>query len=266
MTLVTLLGGLECPLVLIDTETTGTHHEVDRIVQIGIMKLYPDGRETEYQTYVNPQQPIPPEITAIHGINDDTVKDAPTFAQLAENLAKGFSKCDFAGHNVEFDLDFLKSEFKRVGSRDVINGRILCSQKIFFSYHKRTLSDAARLYLGEEHTDAHDAMADIRMTKRVLEAQLAKHNDLPKDMGQLYRKYFEEGRDTGFLDPRGLLAWRFGEACINFGNKHVNVPLRTVAKRDPGYLHWMLKSDFPWKVQEIVRQALAGKFPQKETK
>lgn len=266
-TLIESLGGLDCPLVFLDTETTGLHPEVDRIVQIAAIKLYPEGRESVFTTYVNPEEPIPPEASRVHGITDEKVAGAPTFREIAGKLSLSLAKCDFAGSHTDFDLDMLRAEFVRVNPRlaDCINGRILDTHKIFHAFHRRDLTAAVKLYLDENMEGAHDAMADARYSLRVLAAQLIAHApDLPQGVGALHRKYFEDARGDR-LDPEGKLIWRFNEACVSFGRKHVNVPLRELVKNDPGFLRWMLKSDFSWKVKQSVREALEhGKFPVRE--
>lgn len=264
MTLAKLLQ-LDCPLAFLDCEATGTNREYDRVVQIGVEKHYPDGRVSDWETLVNPCTPIPPEISEIHKITDDMVKSAPTFAELAPKLAEGFSKCDFGGYNVVFDLDILQQEFKRCGSKFEFNGRIVDANKIFHSRERRTLTAAMKYYLNEDLPDAHNALVDVKASSRVFAAQLERYPDLPRDVGALHRMFFETPEGPQ-VDPEGKFSWRFGEACFNFGNKYVNVPLREVARRDPGYLRWMLKANFSYNVQRIVKEALDGKFPVRTAK
>lgn len=254
---------LDCPLVFLDCETTGTNREVDRVVQLGLVKFYPDGKTTEWETLINPLTPIPPELSAIHGVTDEMVKDAPTFGKIADKLAQGFAKSDYGGYNVTFDLDLLQQEFKRCRHPFEFNGRIVDANKIFHTRERRTLTAAMKFFLNEDLPDAHNAIVDVRASIRVLEAQLLKYDDLPRDVGQLHRMFFETP-DAMSVDAEGKFAWRFGEACINFGNKHPNVPLRELVKKDPGYLRWMLGANFSYPVKRIVSEALAGKFPRRE--
>lgn len=239
---------LDCPLIVLDTETTGTKPKHDKIVQVGLIKIRPDGSQTEWSTYVNPECPIPPEATEVHGITDDRVSSAPTFRELASRFHLGFQKCDFAGYNVEFDVEMLDEEFRRVGMESPINGRVLDALDIFRDKHRRTLTDAVKTYLGESHSEAHDAMGDVRATLRVLERQFEAHPELPRDVGEIHRAYKER------LDPH--LTQRNGELVISFGSKHVYRSLGDVARDDPKFLRWILDKDFNRAVKDKVREAL----------
>ena len=247
---------LNRPLVIFDVETTGVHPQVDRVVQIGLIKLYPDGHETEWQSLVNPGMPIPPEATRIHGISDDDVADQPTFNLLAPKIANGFKDCDVGGFNVRFDVIFLKKEFDRVGAKSVFtDAKIVDAFRIYRQFKPRTLVHAVKEYLGEDLPDAHDALADAKVTVRVLKAQLVEHK-LPDNVDELYTIFFETPAD-GFLDPDGKIAWRYGQATINFGKWAAT----SLDKVDKGYLRWMLDGDFTPEVKHIIREAMAGRFP-----
>lgn len=257
------------PIVSLDLETTGTSTRVDRVVQIGLVKVYPDGRESEWKTYVNPTIAIPPEATDIHHITDEMVKDAPTFRDLAPALARGFAGCDFAGYNVGFDLRFLRAEFARVSATyhasaggDFLNGRIVDGLRLFQHLEPRTLSAAAKWYCGDDaDPNLHDAGVDARTALKVIRAQLTVHPELPRDVESLHRLLFETAR-PGRLDPEGKIYWRYREATIGFG-KHEGDPLRRVPK---DYLRWVLNADYSVEVKRIVRDALEGKYPKWEMK
>lgn len=251
---------LNCPLIFLDTETTGTNSIVDRVVEIGLVKFYPDGSRTEWSSRVNPEMPIPPESSRIHGIRDEDVKGAPIFRDLAGMLATGFDKSDYGGHNVNFDLKMLNAEFARVGHPFRFNGRLVDTSKIFHRFHRRRLTDAAKLYVGEEFPEAHRALDDAVMSSRVFEAQLARHEELPRTIEELHREFFEKCEGDR-VDPEGKLVWRYGEASINFGKKEVGQPLRKVPR---SFLRWMLKGDFSAEVKRIVRDILEHeKFPER---
>jgi DNA polymerase III subunit epsilon len=252
---------LDAPLIFIDLETTGPHRKVDRIVQIALIKLYPDGREARWDTYVNPTIPIPPEVIEIHGITDDKVKDAPTFQQLGPNLAKGFKGCDFAGYSVDFDLDFLEEEFKRLTPHKIINGRILDALDIIRKYHPRTLEAMYEVYMNKKLEGAHDARVDISATLELYRVLLHVHEEVPRNVCDLNRQ-FRETPDRGWVDPDGKLYWRHGEACLNFG-EHAGTPLREAPRQ---YLGWMVSKDFPEPTKAIIRAAMRGTFPVREEK
>jgi len=244
---------LNCPLVVLDVETTGTHPQVDRVCQIGLVKVYPDGKQTEWETLVNPTVPIPPEVSKVHGITDEKVVEAPTFEDLWMKLAAGLSGCDFAGYNVTFDLRILTEEFKRVRARpeQILNGRVLDGYKIMLRHEPRTLSAALKFYCQEEHDGAHDALLDVKATIRVLAAQLALYN-LPRDMETLHRTYFETPAE-GHVDADGKFVLRHGAIVLNF-SKHAGTAL---SKVENGFLTWMLKGDFSPSTKAIVKEELA---------
>lgn len=258
---------LNAPLCAIDVETTGPHPRVDRIVQLGVVKVMPGEREwRKWKAYINPECAIPPEVTAIHGITDEIVRGALTFKELAPKLASAFHGCDFLGYNVEFDLNFLIQEFARVAgdtkARQIINGRVIDPMHIYRKYHGRTLTDAVKQYLGEELEGAHDAGVDSEAALRVWEAQMEEHPDLPRTVEELHRMFFETV-DDGKVDPEGKLYWKHGEATLNF-SEHAGKSLRSLREVDSGFLQWVLKKDFSDGFKKICRDALDGKFPERK--
>lgn len=251
---------LKRPLVIFDVETTGIHPQVDRVCQIGLVKLYPTGKVTEWRSLINPTIPIPPEVSAIHGITDEAVKDAPVFKDVAPQLAGGLMGCDVGGFNVRFDVTFIDKEFERVGGKDVLKGCLVVdSFRIFLQKEPRNLEAAVKFYLNREITGAHDALADARSAYQVLVAQLERYPDLPRDVDELHKIYFESPAQ-GHLDADGKLAWRHNEATINFG-KWAAIPIRKV---DRGYLEWMLKGDFSEVVKNVIRECIAGRYPRRD--
>ena len=252
---------LKRPLVVLDVETTGTHPQVDRVVQVGVVKVYPGDRMTEWQTLINPEMKIPPEVTKIHGIDDEQVKDAPKFRDIAPMLAGGMKDSDIAGYQVRFDVLFLRKEFERVGGRMVLDDvKIVDALRIYQQHEPRNLAAAVERYCGRKMKEgAHDALVDAQETWEVLKAQLEEHSNLPSDVDELHKIYFESPAE-GFLDADGKLAWRYGEATLNFG-KWATIPLQNV---DRGYLSWMLGGDFLPDVKRIIQEALKGVYPRRE--
>ena len=254
---------LDKPLISLDVETTGTNPKEDRVLQIGIVKLYPDGKQTEWQTLLNPGVHISDEMIQIHHITNEMIAKAPTFASLAPMLASAFSVVDFCGFNLRFDLDFLIAEFERADEPHTLkNVKIADAFKIFQMKEPRTLSAAVQRYLGEEHYLAHDALADARVTLKVLLKQLEIHPDLPQTVDGLHALLFETIPD-GYLDVDRKIAWRNGKAVIAFGNRFNGVPLEKVER---SYLEWMSRKNFSPQVKLIVDNALSGIFPTKEEK
>jgi DNA polymerase-3 subunit epsilon len=240
------------PLVALDVETTGVHHTIDRIVQLGIHKLYPDGTERGWETLINPGIPIPPEVSAIHGIKDEDVKDAKTFCELAPVIAQGLLDCDICAFNGKFDLSFIKEEFRRCNMVPPQFGFLVDASDIFRKFHPRTLSAAVNIYLKRSHEDAHTALADASATLEVLQAQLQEHMELPLTVPELV-EYLEKPPD-GYIDAQGKLVMRNGEITLNFGKPEVlGQPLKRINR---GYLQWMLMGDFSPRVKAAVRAEL----------
>lgn len=249
------LLSLERPLIVFDTETTGTNPRADRVIEIACLKVHPDGRRELWLRRINPGIPIPPASTAIHGITDADVAGEPRFRELAPELAAFLAGCDLAGYNIAgFDLPVLRAEFLRAGVPfDVSDRRLVDAQRIFFSREPRHLAAAARFYCQSEHAGAHGALADAEMTLRVLEGQLERYAELPRSVGQLH-DLFCAGIDQD-LDPEGRIRLVNGEPTINFG-KNRGRALRDIGREEPGFLRWILKGDFSEPVKTIARKYL----------
>jgi DNA polymerase III subunit epsilon len=253
------------PLVVFDLETTGVEIGRDRIVEIGAVRLDPDGGRDEWVQRINPDMPIPPGATAVHGITDDDVRDMPRLADVAGYLLAFLADADVAGFNSSsFDLPFLAADLERVGCPlDRSSLRHVDAMRIFHLKEPRDLSAALRFYCGREHAGAHSALADARATLDILEAQVARYDDLPADVDGLHA-FCWRGRADG-VDPDGKLVWNAeGEATFTFG-KYKGWTLRQVAAEDAGYLRFIQKPDlekpFSAEVRRIAREAAAGRFP-----
>jgi len=262
---------LDRPLVWTDTETTGSSYEWDRIVQIAVIKDYPDGSSAEFKSLVNPGEPIPPEITEIHHITDAMVKNAPTFAQLAKKLYDSFLGCDGAGYNFPFDRRMYKGEFARLKMDDPFKGcRIVDAHRIHIHYNRRRLIDAILHTLGkaaaqEFEAGAHDAMVDIAWTRRLFHAQTELYGDLPQTVEELDQKFFWTP-DNANVTVCGKFIWRFGVAHFNFG-QYARKSLKVVAEMNPGYLKWIVtQGSFNDDIKEIAQRALQGEFPIRKAK
>jgi len=251
------------PLVCVDLEATGVWVGRDRIVQIATASISPDGTVSTWSSLVNPEQPIPSETTAIHGISDSMVTGAPTFAQVAETVGALLAGCDLTGYNVDrFDRRLLAAEFRRAGLEDPTAGaRVIDAYTILVRQEPRRLNDALRFYgVREEQINRqpHDASSDVEAAVAVLVAQLKTYPELPKTVDALHNWLYP--RDPNRIDADGKLAWRDGVATVAFGAQ-AGTSLADLAANDRGFLEWVLRKDFSDEVKAIVRDALAGRFP-----
>ena len=247
---------LSRPLAIFDLETTGTNITADRIVEIAIIKLMPNGSEQSYQKRVNPGIPIPPEISAIHGIYDKDIADAPTFAQIAEEVITFIGDADLGGYNSnKFDIPVLSEELMRAGiDVDLSIKYFVDVQNIFHKMEQRTLSAAFQFYCGRSLENAHNALHDTRATLDVLKAQLQRYPELKQDVAFLAD--FSKGGNFDLLDFAGRIAVNAkGEAIYNFG-KHRGKTIKEVMKLEPGYYGWMLDADFPLYTKKVLRREM----------
>jgi DNA polymerase-3 subunit epsilon len=252
---------LDRPLAVFDIESNGANRKFDRIIDLAIVKILPNGEQESHLFRVNPERPIPAESIAIHGITDEDVKNCPPFKQVASQVADVLKDCDLGGYNISnFDIPLLCEEFIRAGIPfDTQSRRVIDSQRIFHKKVPRDLAAALAYYCGEMHLNSHDAMGDVGATIKVLEGQLKRYPDLPRDMDAL--DAFCNPRDPTWVDKTGKFKWAGGEAVINFGKKQ-GQKLREIARMESSFLQWMVKSDFPRDTLEIVQNALRGKFPE----
>ena len=248
------------PIAFIDIETTGLNAQQDRIVDICVIKIHPNGAEEILNSFTNPNIPIPIESTQIHRITDADVKGKPTFEEFAKKLVDFIEDCDLGGFETKFDLSFLESEFKRTGINYSREGRqIVDVQRIYHILEPRDLNAAHLKYCGKPLENAHKSHIDVRATIDVLESQLEQHNILPRDISILYE--FCNPRDPTWIDDDGKFLWFEGKALINFGT-HKGKTLEFVYKNYPDYFNWIISKDFSAKVKDIAKDAINGKFPE----
>lgn len=249
-------------LAVLDIEATGTNPTTDRIIELAITRIHPDGTRDSKTLLVNPGIPIPVAAAAIHGFNDEDVRNFPTFAAIADEVEALLKNCDLGGFNLlRYDIPMLIEEFTRVGRTfDMEGRRVLDAQRIYHKMEPRTLSAALAFYCKAQHTNAHGAAADVDATIRVLEAQLQHYPDLPDTMEALDQ--FCNPAEADSVDRSGRLKWVHGVVTINFG-KMKGVALKTLIEQDSSFIKWMLRSDFPSDVKRIVEEARDGKWPPK---
>ena len=253
---------LRNPLVFFDLETTGINIVKDRIVEISFVKVHPNGKEECKTRRINPEMPIPPESTAIHGITDEDVKDCPTFKEIAKSLAAQIEGCDLAGYNSNrFDIPLLAEEFLRAGVDIDLNKRkFIDVQTIFHKMEQRTLSAAYKFYCDKSLENAHTAEADTMATYEILKAQLDRYpDDLQNDM-EFLSKY---SSFTNNVDFAGRMVYNEdGKEVINFG-KYKGKLVEEVLKNDPGYYSWIMNGDFPLNTKKVLTEITLRGFNSK---
>ena len=249
---------LRNPLIFFDLETTGADVVKDRIVELSYLKVYPDGSEETRTWRINPQIPISPEATAIHGISYDDIKDSPTFQQIAQTLVNEFDGCDFAGFNSnKFDIPLLAEEFLRTKvDFDLKKRKFVDVMVIFMKMEQRNLAAAYRFYCNRELDNAHSAEADTRATFEILKAQIARYSDLENDVDALSGF----SAHTRNVDYMGRIIYNDQDVeIINFG-KYKGVPVEEVLEKDPGYYGWIMNADFPLYTKKVLTNIRLRKF------
>lgn len=245
---------LSRPVVFFDLETTGIDVAKDRIVEIALIRIHPDGARDSLVRRVNPGMPISPGAYAVHGICDDDVKDSPCFEELAEMVFHFFRNCDLGGYNITgFDLPVLAEELLRAGiTPDFSDCHVIDAQQIFFKKERRTLEAAVQYYCGKPLDNAHSAEADTLAVIDVLLGQLERYEDL---CGSVERLHHFCKHETPFLDYARRLVMQGKDVCYNFG-KHKGKTVREILKKEPGYHQWVIASDFPLYTKHCLQEAV----------
>ncbi|MEY3424645.1 MAG: hypothetical protein RL679_3 [Bacteroidota bacterium] len=247
---------LEKPLAIFDLETTGINITSDRIVEIAIIKVHPDGTEERYCQRVNPQMPIPKNISEIHGIYEEDILNEPTFAEIADTVVAFIGESDLAGYNSnKFDIPVLAEELMRVGSTfDISKRKFVDVQNIFHKMEQRTLAAAYQFYCKKDIENAHNALYDAQATWDVLKAQVERYEGLTNDISFLSE--FSKAGNFNLLDFAGRLTIdEDGNAIYNFG-KHKGKTIKQVSLIEPGYYGWMLDADFPLYTKQCLRKEM----------
>lgn len=238
------------PIVFFDLETTGIDVVKDRIVEISLVKVMPDGTEGVKTRRINPGMPIPAEASAVHGIKDEDVKDCPPFKSVAKSLANYIEGCDLAGYNSnKFDIPMLMEEFLRAGvDIDLKKRKCVDVQNIFHKMEQRTLSAAYKFYCEADLSNAHSAEADTLATYEILKRQLDRYSELENSVDFL-SKYSER---VPTADYAGRIAYdEAGVEVINFG-KHKGKRVTDVLKNEPSYYNWIMNGDFPEYTKKVL--------------
>lgn len=244
---------LKKPIVFFDLETTGVAVAKDRIVEISIFKVFPNGNKESKTWLVNPTIPIPAVTTAVHGIDDSKVANEPTFKELAHEIKKMIEGCDLAGYNSNrFDIPLLAEEFLRVNiDFDMKKRKAVDVQNIFHKMEQRTLSAAYKFYCGKNLENAHSAEADTMATYEILTAQLDKYDELENDVDFL-SEFSTRGNQAA--DMAGFIVFNEDkEECFSFG-KYKGQTVVSVLQSNPGYFSWIQQADFPLYTKKVLTQ------------
>jgi DNA polymerase-3 subunit epsilon len=249
---------LKRSLAFIDLETTGINISSDRIVEISVLKIIPGGKEEWMVSRVNPEMPIPPKSTAIHGIIDADVASSPTFKEIAKNLATFLEGCDLAGYNaLKFDIPVLAEEFLRANvDFNFLKRKYVDVQVIFFKKEQRTLSAAYQFYCNKTIKNAHSSKADTQATYEVLKAQLDMYTDLSNDIEKL-SEFSAHNTSADFVGR--IIYDENGVETFNFG-KYKGKTVEQVFKDDPAYYSWMMNGDFPLYTKKIITEIKLRNF------
>ena len=265
---------LKNALAVFDLETTGINVVKDRIVEISILKVMPNGDKEVKTKRVNPTIPISAESSMIHGIYDEDVKDAPTFKQIAKEIAKFLEGCDLCGFNVlKFDLPMLAEELLRAGVEfDTKNRKIVDAQKIFHMMEPRTLHAAYKFYCDKDLENAHSAEADTIATFEVLDAQVKKYEGVSIKDNKTGKESIPVKNNiqalhdisaSRMIDFAGRMVYNEeGTPIFNFG-KHKNKPVLEVLQNEPGYYDWILKNDFALNTKQKLTEIKLSQFNKK---
>jgi len=263
---------LKNPIAFFDLEATGTNISTDRIVEVSVVKLKPDGEKEIFTQRVNPGVPIPLESSLIHGIYDADVKDAPAFKDISKDLLQFFGGADLAGFNVlKYDIPLLTEEFHRSGLEFPLDKRnLLDAQKIFHLMEKRNLSSAYKFYCDKTLENAHSAEADTLATLEVFQAQVDRYlgeeaEDLKGNKLGIFENDMKKIHDlvnNNMVDLAGRFVFDSqGTEIFNFG-KHKGKPVSTVLSEEPGYYDWMMRGDFPVDTKRKLTQIKLRGFQQ----
>lgn len=243
---------LNKPICFFDLETTGVNVATDRIVEISILKVWPNGNKESVTWRVNPEQPIPAQATEIHGINDEMVANEPNFKSLAPKVVHMIKDSDLAGFNSNrFDIPLLAEELLRADmDLDLRKHASVDVQTIFHKMEKRTLTAAYKFYCGKDLEQAHSAEADTQATYEVLQAQLKRYPELGTDVASLA----EFSAHKKFADFSGHIQYNEqGQEIFAFG-KHKGIPVTKVLEEEPGYFGWLINADFPRYTKKVLTQ------------
>ncbi len=245
---------LKRPIAFFDLEATGTDVAKDRIIEIFILKVFPDGTEQTFHSLVNPQQPLKKEVIELTGLTDEQLAQAPTFDEIADRVYDFIKDCDLAGFNSNrFDVPLLVEEFLRVGINfDPSTRNMVDVQVIYHKMERRDLSAAYKFYCGKELKEAHSAEADTRATYEILLKQIEHYSDTLDNKIEKLAEFSVYDNEKKKLDFAGFIVYDdSGEPIFNFG-KYKGKKVKEIFKKEPQYFDWMMKSNFPLYTKKVI--------------
>jgi len=248
-------------LIVLDLEATGTWVEKDKIIEIAMIRVSPDGKEREYLKRVNPTITIPPIVSELTGIKDEDVADQPKFNELVDQVLEFVEGADLCGFNAErYDLPLLEREIKECGKMFHWRNQVVYdAQKVYHLNEKRDLTAAYKFYCAQELDGAHSAMVDAKATLEILRKQVhlySKEGDQLEDL-----KSFEYKAPAEFYDIERKFRWWDGDLYMMFGKHARKFTLQEIVKKDRRYLEWILSADFSEEIKNLVSDALNGRVP-----
>ena len=249
------------PLCFFDLETTGINVSSDRIVEISVLKIYPNGNKESRTWLVNPEIKIPQEAINVHGISNEMVVNEPNFSEIAHEVKSMINNCDLAGYNSDkFDIPLLAEELLRADiDFDLDNIHTIDVQNIFHKMEQRTLAAAYKYYCGKILDNAHSSKFDTLATYEVLESQLKKYSELENDV-KFLSNFSKRGKN---VDPAGFIKLNENEIpCFSFG-KHKGKSVEYIMQNEPGYFGWILNADFPMYTKKVLTKLRLEKFNKK---
>ena len=252
---------LKKPICFFDLETTGINISKDRIVEISILKVFPNGTEESKTWLVNPEMEIPEEVIVIHGITNEKIANEPIFKEIAKDVHNMIKDSDLGGFNSNrFDIPLLAEEMLRADMDFDMKSRVAVDvQTIFHKMEQRTLSAAYKFYCDESLEGAHSAEADTKATYEVLKAQLDRYDNLENDSNFLA----EFSSRNKLADCAGFIAFnKNNEEYFSFG-KHKGKLVTEILEKEPGYFGWLLNADFPLYTKKVLTAIKLRQFNNK---
>lgn len=241
---------LNKPIAFFDLETTGIQIGSDRIVEISILKIHPNGNKESKTWLVNPEMEIPKEASDIHGITNEKVVTEPTFNELAPLVSKMIDGCDLAGFNSNrFDIPLLAEEMLRAEVNfDMAGRKSIDVQVIFHKMEQRTLGAGYKFYCGKDLENAHSAEADTMATYEILEAQIKKYDEVENNVDFLSEFSTQKKR----ADFAGFIIYDDNDKEVFSFGKYKGKKVKDVLKENPGYYNWIQNADFPLFTKKVL--------------